>query len=754
MAFGGGSLVSNILQKSSSLDERVVEDGIQKLKKKLNQLKGEIYEIVKENYAEFQSHVDSTVSLDQKVREITSEYRRLAGRIEQDLKGRIHQSTGKRQEIDSKLHETQGRIAFVQNLVLAFQDIEASRSDLLSEKFGSAASRLSKTADRLGEIEKADCNVQVFRALKSGLAEVTSELSCRLLEEWGHFVIWKPKLVPDKPTLATLLSVELRVPLRGGSSIVQLDEVIAAMKQLVHEGVWKQKADSFGKKLLKCIVEPLVMNPGVKAVQSQEKNTLVLRLLKANKTASPDRHVFVLYNSLLTVFSFARQLVPEVHQAEWMLMLGEELCSEMTELTIKNHLAASIPKSLSELESYSEISAKTTEFEAKLCEIGIVEEGFHQLSDYTRNINTHFADQKCQDLLVRSRSILMKPLHDTVSIKSADVSQLEKVAGTSNQEASQLKSPSQGVDLNSLTFAFPPCVISKSVQEFVELLYNTLKECCTSSPSTAIQLFHTTRNMVEIFCAILPSYHGSEIAEVPRMAAVQHNNYLYLAHHLITLGHQFHRKFPAPLNSEVVTFIDQMPFVRQLGEECFLVEMRKQCSFIAEGLKLVGGFNNVSSNGKSEEVRKVIKKSMIHITTLSQAYAEVLPTEIHRKAVGALLNSLVTEVVKGVLALEDIAIDDTTELAAIIRLIIEKGPLALLLASEEAEQISTYCKSWEKLRELEMVLNAGLQDIVDTWDHGSGPLAQHFTGVEMRGLIKALFQNTERRATALSKITL
>lgn len=180
----------------------------------------------------------------------------------------------------------------------------------------------------------------------------------------------------------------------------------------------------------------------------------------------------------------------------------------------------------------------------------------------------------------------------------------------------------------------------------------------------------------------------------------------------------------------------------------------EEVGFIAEGLKLLGGFNDVSSNGKCEEVRKGIQKSMIHITTLSQAYAEVLPTEIHRKAVGTLLNSLVTEVVKGILVLEDIAVDDTTELAGIIRLIVEKGPLALLLNSEETEQISTYCRSLGKLRELETVLNAGLQDIVDMWDYGSGPLAQHFTGVEMRGLIKALFQNTERRATALSKITL
>lgn len=67
----GGSLVSNILQKSSVLDERVLEEGAQRLEKRSLQLRGEIYELLRQNYIEFQSHVDSTVSLEQRMQEVT-----------------------------------------------------------------------------------------------------------------------------------------------------------------------------------------------------------------------------------------------------------------------------------------------------------------------------------------------------------------------------------------------------------------------------------------------------------------------------------------------------------------------------------------------------------------------------------------------------------------------------------------------------------------------------------------------------------
>ena len=38
------------------------------------------------------------------------------------------------------------------------------------------------------------------------------------------------------------------------------------------------------------------------------------------------------------------------------------------------------------------------------------------------------------------------------------------------------------------------------------------------------------------------------------------------------------------------------------------------------------------------------------------------------------------------------------------------------------------------------------------WAEGKGPLAVEFSGPEMKSLVRALFQNTERRAVALAKI--
>ena len=44
---------------------------------------------------------------------------------------------------------------------------------------------------------------------------------------------------------------------------------------------------------------------------------------------------------------------------------------------------------------------------------------------------------------------------------------------------------------------------------------------------------------------------------------------MYLAHHLLTLGHQFRPKLPEPLNRGAATFVDLVSPMRTLGEKCF-----------------------------------------------------------------------------------------------------------------------------------------------------------------------------------------
>ena len=95
-------------------------------------------------------------------------------------------------------------------------------------------------------------------------------------------------------------------------------------------------------------------------------------------------------------------------------------------------------------------------------------------------------------------------------------------------------------------------------------------------------------------------------------------------------------------------------------------------------------------------------------------------------------------------------------LHSLMQTVIEKVP-TLLLPAENAEEVSLaeihkYVSNWNKFQELQRLLDASLQEIADRWADRKGPLALQFTSNEVKQLIRALFQNTDRRAAVLSKI--
>lgn len=57
-----------------------------------------------------------------------------------------------------------------------------------------------------------------------------------------------------------------------------------------------------------------------------------------------------------------------------------------------------------------------------------------------------------------------------------------------------------------------------------------------------------------------------------------------------------------------------------------------------------------------------------------------------------------------------------------------------------------------KLQEIIFLLEAKLADIESRWADGKGPLAVEFKPQELKNIIRALFQNTNRRAALLNKI--
>lgn len=750
--------MSKIVQTASTYDQKVIDESIEKLSKKSANLKGELHELVKQQYVDFDSYVATTVTLEQRVQEVRSEYQRIATRIEQDLSGRIAQSHDKRDEIESKLKVTVSRVALVQHLVDIYQAVESSRLELQSGKYVAAAERLSNAAESLAQISQKGCEAQVFLALKSEHILVISALTFQLQEEWHKFFSWSPKAIPNEPSFDLLSRIELHVPVRLPSIDERKTQVIRAMKLLSSTGLWEQRVKLFSQKLLQCVMRPLIVHSSLKASHSHNKGERIISLRKLPDTE--DTTIAQLYEMLVGVLTVIGHVVTKDYEKEWLRMVGETLCPDIEELVISHRLSTSIPRNLSELDAYGAIRAKTREFEENVVEMGMCKDGqMCKMSEYADNVNVHFMNQKSQDMLVKARSILMQPMHTTVTVSEVDpFAKLEEFLPLPDSSMTDQEPEGRsGFDIASLSFAFPSCAVSQSVQEFINHLYQTLRECCNSTnPSAAVQLFHLARSMVDLFCAVLSSHHSAAIAELPRVAAVQHNNCMYLAHHLVTLGHQFHSRLPPPLNTQTTTFVDQVPIVRSLGEECFLAEMRKQSSCLVEYLKSFGAFDEISGDSRRETVRQSVQRALHHVTKLSRVYLEVLPIGIHHKAIGDLLNVLVSEIIRVVLSTEDIAAGSATELHSLLNVVVENAPPTLMLTAEETsrESIASYCKNWEKLKALAVVLDDSLLEIVELWDSGNGRLAKEFSVSELRGLIKALFRNTEHRAAALNKITI
>ncbi|XP_038079437.1 centromere/kinetochore protein zw10 homolog [Patiria miniata] len=250
-----------------------------------------------------------------------------------------------------------------------------------------------------------------------------------------------------------------------------------------------------------------------------------------------------------------------------MAMLGEHIWPELSKCIITHCLVHSIPTSSSKLNEYKAVITATERFEASLRKTGqFIAETASLLLTYARDVNVHFANKKCQELIVEARKLMKRELHNTKRVGTMKVD--NKNVKDQKQDAKDKCHVSESI------FALPECAVSESIECLVNLAYQTLQEAASNTPQCAIQLFYTVRNMFEIFCDVVPTYHRDSLQKLPLECALHHNNCMYIAHHLLTLGHQYRQSLPPPLCDGTYTFVDLIPVFRKLASECFLAQMK------------------------------------------------------------------------------------------------------------------------------------------------------------------------------------
>uniref|UniRef100_A0A8D1XIB3 Centromere/kinetochore protein zw10 homolog n=2 Tax=Sus scrofa TaxID=9823 RepID=A0A8D1XIB3_PIG len=752
------SFVTEVLAHSGRLEKEDLCTRISRLTQRVEEIKGEVCSMISKKYSEFLPSMQSAQDLVTQVDKLSDDIDLLKSRIESEVRRDLHVSTAEFTDLKQQLERDSVVLSLLKQLQEFSTAIEEYNCALAEKKYVTAAQRLEEAQKCLKLLKSRKCfDLKILKSLSMELTIQKQNILYHLGEEWQKLIVWKFPPSKDISNLESCLQTELHLcteePQKEEKTPMSpISSVLLAFSLL---GELNTKLKSFGQMLLKYILRPLASCPSLFAVIESQPNIIIIRfesVMTDLEHPSPSE-VFAKIRLVLEVVQkqlldlpldadLENEKTSKIILAE---MLGDMIWEDLSECLIKNCLVYSIPTNSSKLQQYEEIIQSTEEFENALKEMRFLKGNTTDLLKYARNINSHFANKKCQDVIVAARNLMTSEIHNTVKITPAskisvpdlpspdedDKLQVQKVSTTQYNEVVNLE-PENALDQHS--FSLPTCRISESVKKLMELAYQTLVEATTSSDQ------------------------WENLQKLPQLAAIHHNNCMYIAHHLLTLGHQFRLRLAPILCDGTATFVDLVPGFRRLGTECFLAQMRAQKGELLERLSSARNFSNMDDEENYSAASKAVRQVLHQLKRLGIVWQDVLPVNVYCKAMGTLLNTAISEMIGRITALEDISTEDGDRLYSLCKTVMDEGPQVFAPLSEESrnrkyqEEVPVYVPKWMPFKELMIMLQASLQEIGDRWADGKGPLAAAFSSSEVKALIRALFQNTERRAAALAKI--
>ncbi|XP_070808733.1 centromere/kinetochore protein zw10 homolog [Pituophis catenifer annectens] len=778
MAARGSSLVEAVLACSGRPEKEGLSGRLARLSSRAEELKEEVCSMINQRYVEFLPSVQSAKDLESQVEELSVGIDQLRSRIENEVQQDLNVAIADFADLKQQLE----REMLVLSVLKQLQEFDTALKQfgtlLPLKKYTSAAGHLNKARRSLKTMEsRRGFELKILKALGRELTIQTQNILYILDQEWQRMVVWKLPQTQELSCLEAATQTELHLCLSTEDAATD-PGVSTVLQAFAILGELEMKFKHFGQLLLKHVLQPLICCPSLRLSMEEPPNGVALKFESVGSSLGHPSPLEV-FAKLKSVFKVLHQHLmdtplgrregeegeetdPRPVLAE---VLGNVIWKKMSDCLICDCLVHSIPSNSSQLAQYTEVINATEDFEKALKDMKFLPEDSVDLLTYARNVNCHFANKKCQDVIVAARNLMTSEIHNTVKVTPDSMVTLPTLptSGAGDQSKvpegpelllKQVTNLENKTKLSRHTFSFPTCRISDSVQRLMALAYQTLQEASGSTDQCCIQLFYLVRNIFHLFCDVVPMYHKENLQKLPQLAAIHHNNCMYIAHHLLTMGHQFRSR----LSDGTATFVDLVPGFRKLGTKCFLAQMRVQKEELLERLSISRNFSNLDDEDNYSAANRAVRQVLHQLKRLGKIWQDVLPVNIYCRAMGTLLNTALVEIISRIIALEDISAENADRLHALCKTVVDEGPRVFVPLPEEKEnrhfqeEVPVYVPRWMMFQELMLVLQANLQEIVDRWAGSKGPLAAEFSPSEVKTLIRALFQNTERRAAALAAI--
>ncbi|XP_005102106.1 centromere/kinetochore protein zw10 homolog [Aplysia californica] len=797
------SFVAKVLEHAGQMEKKAVHVQLDVLLDKLSGLEVEVHQLVENKYSRFLPTLNAAEDLSHTVHQVHSDLASVESKINSEIKGQLSVSTGEFQSLNQQLTEAKTKLAAL-NYLVEIQDLLQNFSAAVSTKRYSEAAVAVRQLEVLLQqpLSEHDDQISILKEMRVELTILKETLHRALTDAWTDSVRWNVqggKLSSSqvgRDVVGKTEEVCLAVSCVGEGAQVLAETVEGLYMTQSLAGKMKTFTEHVQAQMFPYILERSDFVIDLKPSSSVQ----TLKISVPDKSGSggnsknrkpagneDEVHYRTVFSNVLALLehlhkmflhlgfgwqaahetSLSSSLSPSVTRdasemetessqvatvtgkGTLMSLLGQEVSPWLLDQLCRTVIAKAVPSSAKDLEGFNEVITSTGLLQNKLIELGFIQPDNKTLPDYVQNVNALFASKKCQTLLEEARELMTASLHDSVALpEDKPVGEWPPLLPGGVKKSKRMEAA--GGELSENTLRLPKCRISTTVECLVRTAYETLQEATESSPECATQMYYAVRGLFEIFCLVVPKHHSQSLETFPQVAALHHNNCMYVAHHFLTLAHQFAPRLPATI---VPTFVDLIHPIRQSGCEAFRRQLSHQRALLLESLDGAEGFANVEEAANREQSERAIKQVLLQLEHLQKVWKPVLPIDVYKKSMGKLTSAVVERITDCVSLLEDIAQEAGQVLLALLSPLEEEAGRFLTSPGEvPAAELLRFVPGWPRLSELKVVLEASLQDISDRWAEGKGPLALAYSPNEVKQMIRALFQNTSRRSAVLASI--
>ena len=728
------SFVREVLSATGTLGEIGNFPGkIGKIQKKLQDLKSGLLVHIDSKYSKFSSNLNDASSLTTQMEDLSLEIETLNNSINNHLKTQLGDCNKELLQLTNEIQELSLTLQVVNKIKTCYDAIEEG-NEMVSEGKWLAASKT--LAQGLDFVKRNNCgldeeNIKIMPVIKLEMIRQQQRILETVCKQW------RERVVMSKEENQNVFWIKY-----SGDKQIIAKEMLQAMyfSELLEEQLVRLAIN-----LKQNFLEPIMTKTCCLNID-EDNRKLTLTPTSAKSAPSPS----LVFRQIRELFSFISiyldvSLDPDQDHVTLLSSLSPHLCSWLTDSVVRLVLAPSVPDSPAQLSAYQETVDQTEQLQEYLVNTRLVPSDNLTLLNYARNVDAIFASKLCQNLLAESREIMKRDLFISTKVSPKEIENVEE----SIDDNDDVLAIPPNFPLPENTFQFPSCQISSSVLDLLALARKGLDDASEAKSLCQIRLYHTVRGVFSLWAAVTPTYHASILSSLPQTAALAHNSAFYLAHSLVTLGFEYRDKLPAVTagTGGCPTFVDLVPKLREVGADLLLANMRLHRDTLKQILNTAGFPALATDRRLSSGAEQGVKQVISTLSHLHKVWSGVLPSNVYLKCIGTLLNTVMEELIQIVTTLEDISADAGEQLVSMLNQLSNKS--TTLFESEEPKR---YVKKWTKFKELIFILGASLREIEDGWGGGQGRLCAEFPAEQVKQLIRALFQNTERRAAVLAKI--